>query len=72
MQEHKRCEEVQREAAGHAGQAAEAGRCAERLAGEAGELQAALDQKQELIAALQVGCGGGGVGAWWCLAVMSG
>ena len=62
VQEHKRCEEAQREAEGHAGQAAEAGRRAERLAGEAGELQAALEQKQELIAALQVGGLWGGWG----------
>lgn len=48
-------EAAEREAEGQAARAAEAARRAERLAGEAGELQAALEQKQELIAALQVG-----------------
>lgn len=54
-QERKRCEETQREAEEHAGRTVEAARRVERLAGEAAELQAALEQKQELITALQVG-----------------
>ena len=50
-------EAAEREAESQAARAAEAARRADRLAGEGGELQAALEQKQELIAALQVGGG---------------
>ena len=59
--ERKRVEAAECEAEGQAAQAAEAARRADRLAGESGELQAALEQKQELIAALQVGRAGGEV-----------
>ncbi|PRW58913.1 hypothetical protein C2E21_2665 [Chlorella sorokiniana] len=52
-QERKRVEAAEREAESQAARAAEAARRADRLAGEGGELQAALEQKQELIAALQ-------------------
>lgn len=55
LQERKRCEEAQREAEGQAGRAADAGRRADRLEGEALELEAVVAQKQELIGALQVG-----------------
>lgn len=60
-------EAAEREAEGQAAQAAEAARRADRLAGESGELQAALEQKQELIAALQVGRGGPEVVLRWGL-----
>lgn len=52
-QERKRCEDAQREAAVAASRAAEACARAERLGGEAGELAAALEQRQELVAALR-------------------
>lgn len=55
-------EAAEREAESQAARAAEAARRADRLAGEGGELQAALEQKQELIAALQVGRVG--LGGW--------
>ncbi len=50
-------EAAEREAEGQAARATEVARRADRLAGEGGELQAALEQKQELVAALQVGGG---------------
>lgn len=65
LQELKRCEEAQREAAAHAVAAADAERRGERLAGEVWELEAALEQKQELVAALQVR-GMGSQKRWGC------
>ncbi len=49
-----RCEQLQREASANAAEAGDAGRRGERAVGELRELEAALEQKQELITALQV------------------
>lgn len=53
-QERKRCEESQRNAQAQAAEAADAAKRCERLAAEVADLQATLEQKQELITALQV------------------
>lgn len=53
--ERKRGDGARREAEAAGERAEEAARRCERLAGEAVELQAALEQKSELVAALQVG-----------------
>ncbi len=59
LQERKRSDEAQREREEQAARLAEAARRSERLTAELAELQDTLDQKQELIAALQVGAPAG-------------
>ena len=60
MQELKRGEAARRETTALAALAADEAQRAQRAASEADELRAALEQRQELVAALQVGNGPAG------------